>query len=265
MRRRRAPVMTVALLMAGGMAWSLASSQTFGVRKRRPKPNEYGTEIIDNFSVKNGMAPVAFPHWVHRARYTCRLCHVDIGFAMTAGATGITEEDNRHGMYCGTCHNGQIAFRWNEGSRNAPKKNCQRCHSVGLHVTMKNDFYAFHEKMPRQRFGNGIDWLKAEEEGLITLQDTLPGVSFDRPKLKNPADEELVAREIDMPKIIFSHKRHAVETGCELCHPEIFPIKKGAVTYSMQDIFDGKYCGACHGKVSFPNADCQRCHSEPVT
>jgi len=252
-----------AVLAVSAVTWSLMA-QTTGVRKRRPKPNEYGTEILDNGSTKNGIAAVAFPHWVHRARYTCRLCHVDIGFAMTAGATGITEEDNRNGMYCGTCHDGKIAFGREDGADEASKKSCQRCHSVGLHLTMKNDFYAFRKKMPRQRFGNGIDWLKAEEKGLIKLQDTLPGVSFERPKLKNPADEELVAREIDMPKIVFSHTKHAVEAGCELCHPEIFPVKKGAVTYSMQDIFDGKFCGACHGKVAFPDIDCQRCHTEPV-
>ncbi len=262
--RFRHRVALVAALVVGGMAWSLAMSQTFGVRKRRPRPAEYGTEIIDNASTRNGIAAVAFPHWVHRVRYTCRLCHVDIGFAMTAGATGITEEDNRHGMYCGTCHNGKIAFPWEETASGSTKKNCERCHSVGMNVAMKNDFYALREKMPRQRFGNGIDWLKAEEGGLIELIDTLPGVSFQRPKLQDPSDEELVAREINMPTIIFSHKKHAVEAGCELCHPQIFPIKKGATTYSMQDIFDGKYCGACHGKVSFPNADCQRCHTEPV-
>jgi c(7)-type cytochrome triheme protein len=32
----------------------------------------------------------------------------------------------------------------------------------------------------------------------------------------------------------------------------------------MIEIFDGKYCGVCHGKVAFPNLDCQRCHSQPV-
>ena len=53
------------------------------------------------------LAPVVFDHWVHRARYTCRLCHVDVGFAMKAGATGIRAADNIAGQYCGACHDGR--------------------------------------------------------------------------------------------------------------------------------------------------------------
>ena len=68
-----------------------------------------------------------------------------------------------------------------------------------------------------------------------------------------------------MPAIIFSHKKHTVWNGCELCHPEIFVgVKKGATKYSMVEIFDGKYCGVCHTNVAFPLLDCQRCHTEPV-
>jgi adenylate cyclase len=32
----------------------------------------------------------------------------------------------------------------------------------------------------------------------------------------------------------------------------------------MQDIFAGKYCGACHAKVAFPFYDCQLCHLKEV-
>ena len=49
-------------------------AHAFGVMKKRPKPNEYGKVIIDNYSTKSGkVAPVVFQHWLHRARYTCRL------------------------------------------------------------------------------------------------------------------------------------------------------------------------------------------------
>jgi len=68
-----------------------------------------------------------------------------------------------------------------------------------------------------------------------------------------------------MPDIIFSHAKHTVWNGCEGCHPEIFMgVKRGATKYSMVDIFEGKYCGACHVAVAFPTIDCQRCHSRPV-
>ena len=58
---------------------------------------------------KPGMAPVVFDHWLHRKNFTCRLCHVDIGFGMTAGSTKIRAVDNMKGYYCGTCHNGRMS------------------------------------------------------------------------------------------------------------------------------------------------------------
>ena len=107
----------------------LAFGQGTGVRKRRPLPNEFGNVVMNNFSEKNGMAPVVFSHWVHRAKYTCRLCHVDIGFAMEAGGTRIKESDNQKGFYCGACHNGKTAFSAEVRKAGAQDvKNCDRCH-----------------------------------------------------------------------------------------------------------------------------------------
>ena len=245
---------------------SQAEVHAFGEKKARPKPDQYGNVVIDNFSSTSGIvAPVVFRHWLHRARYTCRLCHVDIGFAMKAGETKITEEDNKAGLYCGACHNGGEAFAAQEkDSKGMPVQNCDRCHSLGKKVAFKYDFYAFKKEMPRERFGNGIDWLKADEEQLVTLKDYLPGVSIKRNKIQEPEEFDLSAKEAKMPDIVFSHKKHTIWNGCELCHPEIFPIKKGSAPYSMQEIFAGKYCGLCHGKVAFPNIDCQRCHTKAV-
>ena len=68
-----------------------------------------------------------------------------------------------------------------------------------------------------------------------------------------------------MPDIIFSHRKHTVWNGCELCHPEIFVgVKKGSSRYSMATIFEGNSCGACHNMVAFPLTDCQRCHTKAV-
>lgn len=255
------------LLLVSLVFLSTTHAETFGVKKKRPKPNEYGNVVINNYSEKNKIAPVVFKHWLHRSKYTCRLCHVDIGFAMKAGDTEITEEDNKNGLYCGACHNGDEAFAPEEEKllSGRTEKNCDRCHSLGKEVDFKNDFYSFKKKFPRERFGNEIDWLKAEEEHLITLKDYLEGISIKRKKLKEPDDFDIKAKVVTMPEIIFSHKKHAVWSGCELCHPDIFAgVKKGSVKYSMLDIFNGKYCGACHGSVAFPNNDCQRCHTKEV-
>lgn len=233
--------------------------------KRRARPYEYGNVIISNFSQKNDIAPVMFNHWLHRGKYTCRLCHVDIGFAMEANGTQITEKDNKNGFYCGACHNGKEAFGpTGKNIIGQTVKKCDRCHSVGKNVTFETDFYKFTKNFPRGRFGNGIDWEKAEIEGYIKVRDYLEGISIKRKPLNFPPDTEVKSQVKGMPDIIFSHKKHAVWNGCELCHPYIFDVKKGGTKYSMTEIFQGKYCGLCHGKVAFPNSDCQRCHSKPV-
>jgi c(7)-type cytochrome triheme protein len=260
MKRRGA----ILLLLVTTFA-SVALSQTFGVKKRTPKPDEYGNVVMRNFAARVDSDPVVFPHWLHRAKYTCRLCHVDLGFAMTAGETMVSEEDNNNGLYCGACHNGTVAFppeETVEGSETV--QHCDRCHSYDNDVELEYEFYEFVKDFPRSRFGNRVDWLQAEEDGLVTLVDYLEGISIEGIDLMIPEDRQIHARVIGMPSIIFSHEKHTVWSGCELCHPQIFGIRKRAQAYDMQDIFDGKFCGACHGKVAFPNTDCRLCHTETV-
>ncbi len=237
-------------------------------RKKLP-PYEYGTVVIDQFSEANKMAPVIFRHWVHRSKNTCRLCHVDIGFSMKAGATGIREEDIRAGRYCGVCHNGKDVFGWEQKNvLGKTEKNCDRCHSrypVGMDSAIKNKFFKLASTLPRGRFGNGIEWVEAEEKGLIKPKDFIEGVSFPRSKMRNYKGEiDITAKLAGLPDIIFSHKKHSVWNGCELCHPDIFTLKSGATKFTMVDNFNNKYCGVCHGKVAFPLRDCGLCHAKPL-
>ena len=265
MKKRLAIVLLLPVFAA------FAFAQT-GTKKRRPLPYEYGEVVIKNYSSGAGLSPVQFDHWLHRAYYTCRLCHVDIGFAMKANGTGIKAADNIKGYYCGTCHNGKMfhadrkifeacATKYTKEDL----KRCSRCHSKGETVKREIEFSPFVAKFPKGRFGNGVDWEKAEESGLIQPIDYIEGVSIQRPSLATQKDFAISAKVETMPEIIFSHKKHTVWNGCELCHPEIFAgIKKGTTKYSMAEIFDGKYCGACHMTVAFPTIDCQRCHTKPV-
>lgn len=229
-----------------------------GVRKRRPLPHEFGNVLMNSGTAAAGEPAVVFRHWSHRAKYTCRLCHVDIGFGMEANSTGVREAANRAGHYCGTCHNGVIAFNV------VDPKSCDRCHSAGKEVSLSGEFAVFTAPLPRGRFGNNVDWEVAELEGKIQLTDTLPGISVKRRPLEIQKDYSIEAKISGLPEIIFSHKKHAVWNGCELCHPDIFTVKAGATKYTMQDIFAGKYCGLCHDTVAFPASDCQRCHAKPV-
>ncbi len=256
------------LVIAGAaLAWD------GGVKRRRPLPYEYGRVVINNYSEQAGLAPVVFDHWLHRAKYTCRLCHVDIGFAMKANGTDIKAEDNVNGYYCGACHNGKMVVDGKavfgscaQGRLSTQDTGlCDRCHSLGKKVNKDYNFMKFTKGLPRGRFGNGIDWEKAEEEGLVRPVDYIEGISVKRQPLAAQKDLDIAPGTKGMPDIIFSHKKHTVWNGCEVCHPDIFiGVKQGVTRYSMTEIFDGKYCGVCHGKVAFPLLDCQRCHTKAV-
>jgi c(7)-type cytochrome triheme protein len=255
------------LLIVAGLAFG----QT-GIKKKRALPHEYGNVTISNYSEKAGLAPVEFNHWLHRAIYTCRLCHVDIAFGMKAGTTNIKASDNKKGFYCGTCHNGKMLYKDKPifaacqlQYTQEDAKRCERCHSVGRNVTLDYDFYKFTKNFPKERFGNGIDWELTESSGLVKLIDYIEGVSIKRKSMAVQKDFTLNSKVEGMPDIIYSHAKHTTWCGCELCHPEIFVgVKKGATKYSMVEIYDGKYCGVCHIKVAFPLLDCQRCHTKAV-
>ena len=223
----------------------------------------YGDVVLMNSTAESGGGAVTFRHWTHRDKYTCRLCHVDLEFSQLAGETDILEEDNQSGRYCGACHNGKEAFSI---------KSCTRCHAKDanhfalMNKQAKKDFYIFQRNMPRSMYGNKIDWMKAEYEGLITLKDRLPNYSMEKKNfVTNQRDEPLTASLPGLPDIIFSHQKHVTWNGCGMCHPQPFELKNGTTNISMQLIIDGKLCGDCHGTVAFQINDCALCHSTPVS
>lgn len=81
---------------------------------------EYGDVLLNNRAQQAGMPPVVFPHWFHRIRYRCKVCHSELGFEMRAGANAVTMNEIVQGKFCGACHNGQIAWA---------TENCGLCHT----------------------------------------------------------------------------------------------------------------------------------------
>lgn len=82
---------------------------------------EYGDIVINNYSDAEGMRPVIFPHWFHRIRFRCKVCHADLGFKFQAGGNEINMLKIIDGEYCGACHNGGVAWS---------VENCNFCHSA---------------------------------------------------------------------------------------------------------------------------------------
>ena len=85
-----------------------------------PARAEYGDIVINNYSDAAGMRPPVFPHWFHRIRFRCKVCHADLGFKFKAGGNEINMVKIIDGQYCGACHNGSIAWS---------VENCNLCHS----------------------------------------------------------------------------------------------------------------------------------------
>ncbi len=82
---------------------------------------EFGDVVINNYSDDAGMRPVVFPHWFHRVRFRCKVCHADLGFQFKAGGNDINMVKIIEGQYCGACHNGEIAWS---------VEHCNLCHSA---------------------------------------------------------------------------------------------------------------------------------------
>jgi len=68
----------------------------------------------------DGTPAAVFPHWFHRVRYKCYVCHSAI-FEMKAGANVIHMQDIMAGKSCGVCHNGKTAW-------SVSFDTCPRCH-----------------------------------------------------------------------------------------------------------------------------------------
>lgn len=85
-----------------------------------PAGAEYADVVINKRSDAEGMRPVIFPHWFHRIRFRCKVCHHELGFKMRAGANDVLMSDIIDGRFCGMCHNNDIAW--------GPDR-CDLCHS----------------------------------------------------------------------------------------------------------------------------------------
>lgn len=223
--------------------------------------------------VKQGLAPVLYPHWVHRLFFRCKVCHEGIE-KMKRGANGISHKTIDEGKFCGACHNGKISFSTTD-------KNCERCHMAGTDKSKPfRDLSRFTDKdlkeisarlgsfwdpeklpektYPRDKFGF-INWVKLDKTGAFKPLD-----SINAEEEVEGVKDNLIYFESSMgfmKGILFSHKIHSTWIKCTLCHEDVFKSELNANRIVMKEVLDGKHCGKCHGRVSFTFADCMRCHA----
>ena len=246
------------------------------VKIRQKTENTPGNFVMDTHAdelEKASLAPVIYPHWVHRSFYRCKVCHTSI-FQMKLGTNEISHKKIDSGELCGKCHDGGVSFDAKA------KENCSRCHTfntpeakplIDLSFYNGEKFEAIAKrvgstwdgtrlpdgKFPLDRLKQ-INWVKLDDSGVATQ---LSSINHE------DADEGLrdtrILFDVDstfMKDVIFSHKIHTPWVRCSLCHPGIFTKELGANSVSMLAMKDGVSCGTCHGRVSFTYKDCKRCH-----
>lgn len=113
--------------------------------------------------------------------------------------------------------------------------------------------------LPPDTAGNHVNWVRALEGGYIRPRSYLHD---ERAEETLDLDVIMVSGEgASLPAVRFPHKAHTAWLACKNCHESLFRSKAGATPVSMLAILQGEYCGRCHGAVSFPLTECNRCHS----
>ncbi len=119
------------------------------------------------------------------------------------------------------------------------------------------------ELLPKDHAGF-VNWNKAVTEGIIRPRASLAEQKEEDDYEGYFANLMVFRTKVpQIPDVIFPHGMHTYWLSCDSCHPEPFKKAVGANNFTMGDVIAGKFCGKCHGKVSFPAAtfkNCNRCH-----
>jgi c(7)-type cytochrome triheme protein len=240
--------------------------------------------LLGNFVMKKhrtqmeeqGLSMVLYPHWMHRIIYKCKVCHDGI-FKMKRWENNLSQAAIVKGEQCGVCHNGKIAFDA------ADKESCERCHIVGLPAAehLHNPGMVRQEKISQAAKRAGASWLpenlpdgklpvdKFQFIDWIALKDDQvfsPLGSLDQGFTEETRDNKIVfeSKSNFVNDVIFDHKIHSDWLSCANCHQTLFKDELGGNNIKMTAISQGRFCGHCHGKVSFSFGDCLRCHKQSI-
>jgi len=126
------------------------------------------------------------------------------------------------------------------------------------------DWETASEMLPKDDMDE-VDWVAALREGIIKPRRHIAGqkdpnvLLFKWDFYFSGPDPESDA--------YFPHSAHTEWLTCESCHPAIFPYRElgmdpsGKYGIVMDQVFEGEYCGKCHGTVAFVLDSCNRCHT----
>lgn len=104
------------------------------------------------------------------------------------------------------------------------------------------------KSLPRDHFN--VDWVRAVKEGYIRPKASIG--SDEKEDVLFDLDIFLRFRDPIIKDVLFSHATHTYWLNCDTCHPKIFAPELSGNLMTMKEIQEGKFCGKCHGVVSFP-------------
>ncbi len=111
--------------------------------------------------------------------------------------------------------------------------------------------------LPPATGGNRVDWVAAVRNGQIAPRHSLDGTGD-----KEVRRTTIIMRNtLGFLPVTFPHEGHSLWMSCDMCHDSIFAPEVNANDITMVKILEGEYCGVCHGAVSFPLTECNRCHA----
>lgn len=109
-----------------------------------------------------------------------------------------------------------------------------------------------------------VDWMEALRQNIIKPRAEMS--RYGNPEAKIFKFDFFFAGPDPESDAYFPHSAHTQWLTCESCHPAIFPYRELAMEgsdrfrISMDQIFEGGFCGKCHGVVAFALDSCNRCH-----
>ena len=193
--------------------------------------------------------PGIFSHAKHKAfGVHCNACHI------------IKEhkESNVNKDACNTCHKLTTLTLATSGmpvnfshQNHAKKAKCSDCHP-GLFLMKKGSTKLTMDEMYKGSSCGACHNGKKAFASTNCARCHAKMTSFNR---------EVSYPSKTMSAVSFSHELHTAMFKCDDCHTKLFKFKKGGSGMKMDDLYQGKFCGACHnGQSGFSVNDCQRCH-----
>ncbi len=213
--------------------------------------------------------PTRFSHKQHiAASPDCRACHPKLFAAGRNKQTSMAQMEK--GVSCGACHNGKQASALNNCSTCHPTKEITyRVKATGPTVFSHNSHLAVsgcgscHPKLYAPTRNNKRISMAAMAKGAScgACHNGKQAFSVKECAKCHPT-RELVFEEKSVGNVQFSHKSHADMFGCANCHPARYATTRTTLKVSMQEMEQGKSCGACHdGKSAFGvQKKCDACH-----